>query len=81
MTWKRILVFVGAAISCLVSLPLAGTMANWFYMHFIFQGDVSDFAPGDSFGVLLWTIIFMPPFLLAIFLVSRGILQKLTQQR
>jgi hypothetical protein len=79
--WKKVIVIVGAMISCVAAIPLAALIANWFYMRFIFEGDISDFAPGDTFGVLFWTLMFMPPFLLIIFLASREVLHRLRPQR
>jgi hypothetical protein len=50
---------LSAALGFLLSLPvallLAGFSAQWTYIHFIFERDLKDFAPGDAIGVFLLT--------------------------
>jgi hypothetical protein len=46
---------LGFLFSLPVALLLAGYSAQWTYIHFIFEGDLKDFAPGDAIGVFLFT--------------------------
>ncbi|RZU41569.1 hypothetical protein [Edaphobacter modestus] len=55
---KKLLVIGGAVASCPVILIASFLVANKFYTRFIFKGEMSDFAPGDSFGVILYAFLF-----------------------
>jgi hypothetical protein len=70
---KRLLVIGGAGASCPVVLIAAFLIADKFYMRFIFKGKMSDFTPGDSFGIILYTLLVLVPVLLGWWLVYRRI--------
>ena len=55
---KKAAVWIGAVATIPVALVLGFVVADPFYMRFIFDGDRKDFSPGDSFGVLVWALIF-----------------------
>jgi len=54
---KKTAVWLGVVATIPAALVLGFFMANSFYMRFVFEGDRKDFAPGDTFGVLIWTWI------------------------
>jgi hypothetical protein len=74
---KKLWVIGGAVASCPMILIASFLIANKFYMRFIFKGEISDFAPGDSFGVILYTFLFtfllLIPVLLGWWLLYRRI--------
>jgi hypothetical protein len=55
---KKAAVWLGVLATIPVAFVLGFFIADPFYMRFIFEGERRDFAPGDSFGVLVWTLIF-----------------------
>ncbi len=55
---KKVAVWLGAAATVPAALLLGFFVADPFYMRFVFEGDRRDFAPGDTFEVLIWTWIF-----------------------
>jgi hypothetical protein len=58
MNWKKALVILGVIATYPVVLVAGFMIADPFYMRFIFQGERSDFAPGDTFGVLFYAVLF-----------------------
>lgn len=55
---KKLWVIGGAVASCPMILIASFLIANKFYLRFIFKGEMSNFSPGDSFGVILYTFLF-----------------------
>lgn len=74
---KKLWVIGGAVASCPMILIASFLIANKFYMRFIFKGEMSNFSPGDSFGVILYTFLFtfllLIPVLLGWWLLYRRI--------
>jgi hypothetical protein len=74
---KKLLVIGGAVASCPVVLIAAFLIADKFYRRFLFEGEMSDFAPGDSFRIILYTFLFtlllLVPVLLGWWLVYRRV--------
>jgi hypothetical protein len=58
MQWKKISVICGALASLPFVLALAGILADWFYMRFMFRYDVSEPGPGDALGEILLAMFF-----------------------
>ena len=65
MIWKKIAVICGAIVSVPLAFVVGGVCTHPFYMRFVFNGELSDFAPGDAIGELLYLILFSTSFLLA----------------
>jgi hypothetical protein len=58
MKWKKLAVLLGAVLTVPAAVIAGYLIASPFYMRFVFDGEVKDFAPGDSFGVLFYTLVF-----------------------
>lgn len=58
MNWKKASVIAAIILTYPVTLVAGFFIAEPFYMRFIFEGNRRDFAPGDSFGVLIYTVLF-----------------------
>ena len=55
---RKALVVGGIILTFPLSLFVGYLIADPFYMRFIFEGERKDFAPGDSFGVLFYALLF-----------------------
>jgi len=58
MIWKKTAVWLGGIATLPVAFLLGWLVADPFYMRFVFEGDRKDFAPGDTFGILFWALVF-----------------------
>jgi hypothetical protein len=68
MNWKKALVIAGVIGTYPAALVVGFMIADPFYMRFIFNGERTDFAPGDTFGVVFYALLFsVPLFALAAF--------------
>jgi hypothetical protein len=65
MTRKHIAAGLAVVITFPVSLAAGFSLADPFYMRFIFVGARRDFAPGDAFGVAFLGIAFSAVFFVA----------------
>jgi hypothetical protein len=54
MLWEKALVIAGVIVSYPPAFVAGFMIADPFYMRFIFEGDRRDFAPGDTFGILVY---------------------------
>jgi len=55
---RKVAIWVGVIVTIPAALVIGYSIAEPFYMRFLFEGRISDFSPGDSFGVLICTWIF-----------------------
>ncbi len=80
MNQKKIAVIIGAILTSPGVIVAGALGAVPFYERFIFKGEMSDFAPGDAFGELLYTVVFALPFLILFFWGWRHLYRKVSKR-
>ena len=55
---KKTAILVAAVATIPAAIVSGYLIADSFYMRFVFVGQRSEFAPGDTIGVLVWTMAF-----------------------
>jgi hypothetical protein len=56
--WRKFAVWVGILATIPTAFVAGFFLADRFYVRFLFEGDIKDFAPGDALGVFLYGSIF-----------------------
>jgi hypothetical protein len=60
---KKLGIAFGAISSITLLMAFCGWGASFLYERFLFQGEMSDFAPGDAIGELLVFLVLTLPLL------------------
>jgi hypothetical protein len=81
--WRKLAVWIGVLATIPAALVVGFFLADRFYVRFLFEGEMKDFAPGDAIGVLLYGTMFAVVILIPAFFgwwrIYRSLCQTSTQ--